>query len=166
MTYFGDTTLPHGMVSGTPAGRLTLAPGERLTSIFGTSSNSLNSINFRTDRGLTSGPWGNFRQGSPYRFEGTLTGFFGSTGDEGLTALGVWASDGSAPQPPPPPPSPPNLAAGGFDADDPCPQTQLVGSGIDFRLMENQVRPTLLFSCCSCSCLAMFWRSHPHLVRK
>ncbi len=139
MTYFGNTTLPHGMVSGTPAGRLTLAPGERLSSIFGTSSNYLNSIGFRTDQGLTYGLWGNFRHGTPYRFVATLTGFFGSTGDQGLTAVGVWASDGSTPQPPPPRPSPPNLAASGFDANEPCPQTPLTGSDIGFRLMENQV---------------------------
>jgi hypothetical protein len=56
-----------------------------------------------------------------------------------MVALGAWAADGSS-APPPPPPSPPDLGAAGFDANEPCPQTELVGSGIDYRLMENQVR--------------------------
>jgi hypothetical protein len=140
VTYLVNTTLSHGIISGKPVGRLTLAPGERLNSIFGTSSDFLNSLGFTTDQGLIYGPWGNNTNGIPYRYIGPLTGFFGGNKNQGLVALGVWAIDGStlAP-PPPPPPSPPSLLAPGFDVNVPCPETQLVGSGIDYRLMENQV---------------------------
>jgi hypothetical protein len=58
-------------------------------------------------------------------------------------ALGAWASDGSVLAPlGPPPPSLPSLDGNGFDVDEPCPETQLLGSGIDYRLMENQVGHT------------------------
>jgi hypothetical protein len=39
VTYAGNTTIPHGTVSGNPLGSLTLASGEQLVSLFGTSSN-------------------------------------------------------------------------------------------------------------------------------
>ncbi len=138
MTYIGNTTLSHGILAGTPFGKLTLAPGERLISVFGTCSDYVNSLGFTTDQGLTYGLWGNYKKGSSYQFNGPLTGFFGGIKNQGLVALGVWASDGSELQSPPPPsPSP---RGGGFDVDEPCPETQLLGSGIDVQLIENQVR--------------------------
>jgi hypothetical protein len=144
VTYLLNTTLSHGIVGGRPVGKLTLASGEGLSSIFGTSSEYINSVGFSTDQGLIYGPWGNTTNGSPYRFTGPLTGFFGGNKNLGLAALGVWANDGSklAP-PPPPPPSPMSLRGAGFDVNEPCPETQLVGSGIDYRLMENQVTQSL-----------------------
>jgi hypothetical protein len=149
VSYIDNIPRFHGNISGKPIGKLTLAPGERLSAIFGTSGNNLNSIGFDTEQGLQYGPWGNFQQGSPYRFLGTLTGFFGAINTQGLVALGVWAIDATVvmPPPPPPPPPPPDPVAGGFDGIEPCPLTDLPGSGISFRLMENQVRMELLCSC-------------------
>jgi hypothetical protein len=143
VTYAGNTTIPHGTVGGNPQGSLTLASGEQLVSMFGTSSNYVNSVGFNTNGGLRHGPWGNYSQGTPYKFIGALTGFFGGIITQELVALGAWASDGSVLTPlRPPPPSLPSLDGNGFDVDEPCPETQLFGSGIDYHLMENQVRQT------------------------
>jgi hypothetical protein len=109
--------------------------------MFGTSGDYLISLGFKTNQGLKYGPWGDCTLGTPYQFVGPLTRFFGAIGDEGLVALGAWASAGSVVTPAPPPPTPfPTLDAEGFDVDEPCPQTLLIGSGIDYDLMENQVR--------------------------
>jgi hypothetical protein len=143
VTYFGNTTLFHGVLNGNPVGKLTLLPGDRLTSMFGTSSSYLNSVGFTTDKGFAYGPWGNWKQGSTYQFNGVLTGFFGSIRNQSLATLGVWADDGTT-VPPPPRPSPPSPRGSGFDTNEPCPDTQLLGSGIDYRLMENQVRQTVV----------------------
>jgi hypothetical protein len=108
--------------------------------MFGTSGNYLNSLGFNSNQGLRYGPWGDCTQGTPYQFIGALTGLFGALEEQGLVALGAWASDGSVLMPPPsPPPSPPSWDAGGFDVDELCPQISLIGSGIDYFLMENQV---------------------------
>ncbi len=136
-------TLSHGSVSGNPVGKLSLANGERLSSMFGTFSDRLNSLGFITDQGPKYGPWGNNTKGSLFLFSGSLKSFFGAVREETLVALGAWANDDSVPQPPPPPPpSLPTLDANGFDVDEPCPETQLVGSGINYHLMENQVWQT------------------------
>jgi hypothetical protein len=110
VTYIGNTTLRNGYNDGTsPTGSFTLANGKQIIAIDGTSRNAIYSLGFTTNKGNRYGPWGNSSEGTPFRLEGPVYGFYGGRNGPDLSAFGTWTVPSSTVTPSPPPPHPPAI---------------------------------------------------------
>ncbi len=92
VTYIGNTTFKHGDDYGeAPIVTIVFGAGEQITSIYGRTDRSINSIGITTSTGTVHGPWGG-HAGDAFSIPGPVYGLHGGLQNDVLGSLGTWTT--------------------------------------------------------------------------